>query len=319
MKIVVLDGYPSNPGDLSWAPLAQFGALEVYERGTAAESHARMRDADIILNNKVSVDGALMDRCPSLKLIALLSTGYNIIDIAAAKARGIVVCNVPAYSTDSVAQLTMALLLEICVQAGTYNRSIQNGDWQRAPDYTYYLTPLTELAGKTMGIIGFGSIGRRVAELAAAFGMDVLYFNRTRYPQYETEKIKYAPFGELLRQSDVVSLHCPLTPETQGLIDAAAVAGMKDGAVLLNTSRGPVLDEQAVADALHSGKLYAFGADVLSSEPPRPDNPILGAPRTVLTPHIAWATKEARARLIQITVDNVRCFVAGKPQNVVHP
>jgi glycerate dehydrogenase len=318
MKIVVLDGYPTNPGDLSWAPLESFGELVVYDRTPPDEVVARCQGAQMVLINKVNMTAAVMDGCSDMKMIGVLGTGYNTVDTDAAKERDIVVCNVPAYSTDSVAQHTMALLLEICLQVGKNDASVHRGDWYAAPDYTYYINPLMELAGKTMGIFGMGNIGRRVARLAAAFGMRVIYHSRIRRADLGDGDIDYVDFDTLLRQSDVLSLHCPLTPETEGLIDAKALAKMKDGAILINTTRGPVLDEAAVAAALESGRLYGVGVDVLSTEPPRPDNPLMGAKNCVITQHIAWAPKEARARLLDVVWNNIRCFVAGKPQNVVN-
>ncbi len=317
MKLVILDGGMVNPGDLSWETFSAFGALTVYDRTPPAQVLDRMRGAAIVLSNKVTMDDALFAQCPDLKLLAVLATGYNCFDVAAATRRGITVCNIPAYGGDAVAQHTFALLLEICAHSGDHNASVHRGDWVKAQDYCYWLTPLTELAGKTFGIIGLGNIGRKVADIAVAFGMQVLYNSRTRHSEAETKHIQYASLDDLLAQSDIVSLHCPLTPETTRLINARAIARMKGGAILLNTTRGAVLDERAVADALNSGTLAAAGIDVLSAEPPQMDNPLLLAKNCIVTPHIAWAPRETRARLMQIAYDNVKAFVAGAPQNVV--
>ena len=319
MKIVILDGFASNPGDLSWDRLAKLGELTIYDRTSVEQAVERMQGAKIVLANKVSMDGALFWQCPELELLSVIATGYDNIDIAAAKEHGVMVCNVPAYGTDSVAQHTIALLLEICSRAGLHNAGVHSGRWEAAPDYCYWDQPLIELAGKTMGIIGFGQIGKKVAALSVALGMKVLYNSRTRYPEQETEHIKYASLNTLLAQSDVVSLHCPLTPKTAALINSGSIAKMKDGAILLNVARGKVIDERAVADALDAGKLYAAGVDVLSSEPPTSDNPLLHAKNCVITPHIAWAPRESRARLVGITCDNVEAYISGSPQNVVNP
>lgn len=317
MKIVVLDGHAANPGDLSWAPLEAYGQLTVYDRTPQPQAAERIGDADIVITNKVLITPELLDSCPAVHMVCVLATGYNTVDTAAAKARGVVVCNIPAYSTDAVAQHTMALLLEICLRVGDHNNSVHAGDWVRAPDYCYWNYPLIELAGKTMGIVGMGSIGRRVATLAHAFGMEVVYNSRT--PKEDLKDCRYLPLDEVLAQSDVLSLHCPLTDETRGLINAAALDKMKRGAILLNTTRGAVLVEADVAAALRDGRLYAAGVDVLSTEPPAADNPLLALDNCILTPHIAWAPKEARVRLVQTALDNVRHFVQGDPVNVVNP
>lgn len=319
MKLVILDGYAANPGDLSWDSLRRFGALTVYDRTPQPLAVGRVGDADIVITNKVLITAELLDSCPNVKMVCVMATGYNTVDTEAAKARGVVVCNVPAYSTDSVAQLTMALLLEICMRTGEHSASVHAGEWTRSGDYSYTVAPLIELAGKTMGVVGMGSIGRRVAQLASAFGMDIVFSTRTPRPELEKEGYRELAFDALLAESDVVSLHVPLTEKTTGLINAAALNKMKRGAILLNTTRGAVLVEADVADALKSGHLYAAGVDVLSSEPPRADNPLLSAPNCVITPHIAWAPKEARARLLDTVLENVALYLQGKPQNVVNP
>jgi len=309
MRIAILDAHTSNPGDLSWGPVAALGELAVFEHTLPEQIVERSLDAELLLSNKTVLGCAEIEALPALRYIGLLSTGYNVVDLQAARARGIPVTNIPAYSTASVAQQVFALLLELTNQTRLHSDSVRAGDWARGRDFSYQLAPLTELAGKTMGIIGFGRIGQAVAGIARAFGMRVLAHD----PAQQLE-----PLEIVLRQSDVLSLHCPLTPETQGLINRATLATMKPGAILINTSRGPVLNEADVAAALHSGQLGALAADVLSTEPPGEDNPLLTAPRCILTPHISWATKEARARLISIAADNIRAFLAGNPTNVVN-
>ena len=311
MKIVVLDGYAANPGDLSWAALEALGELTVYDRTAPEAVVERIGDAEMALTNKTELGRAQLAAAPKLKYVGVLATGYNVVDVAAARELGITVTNVPAYSTDSVAQLTIALLLEICHHAGEHNRAVQAGRWTNSPDYCFWDTPLIELAGKTMGIIGYGRIGRRVAELARCLGMKVVAWTRTpRDPECVS-------LDELLRVSDVISLHCPLFPETRGLINRETIAKMKDGAILLNTSRGPLIDDRALSEALKSGKLYAAGADVAAVEPIAADNPLLGLPNMILTPHIAWATLEARTRLLDIAAKNAQAFLWGEPVNVV--
>ena len=317
MKIVILDGYASNPGDLSWDKFRALGELTVYDRTPPELVAERMEDADIVVLNKVTITEELLDNCHKLKIIAILATGYNMIDLGATARRGITVCYVPAYSTDSVAQHTFALLLEVCVRAGDHSASVHSGDWVNANDYCYWKWPLIELSGKTLGIIGFGNIGQKVAGIAASFGMKIVYYSRTRYEHLENEAVSYRELDELLAVSDVISLHCPLTSETEGLINIDAISKMKNGAIIINTTRGAVLDEDAVARALNSGKLYAAGLDVLSTEPPSGDNPLLSAKNCIITPHIAWAPKESRARLIDVTHDNIRLYLEGRPQNVV--
>ena len=318
MKIVVLDGYAANPGDLSWDGLRQFGELAVYDRTPPEETVRRIGDAEIVLTNKTVIDETVLAACKNLKLISVLATGYNVIDLAAAKARGVAVCNVPAYSTPDVVQMTFALLLEICQHVGHHAETVRAGKWAASKDFCYWDYPLKRLAGKTMGLVGFGSIGRKVAAVAQSFGMDVLVSSRTPHPEDETAQLRFCEMDELLQKADVVSLHCPLTEKTKELINSDALAKIKDGAILINTARGGVIDEAAVAAALKSGKLLAYGADVVSVEPIRKDNPLLGCENAVLTPHIAWATKEARTKLLEDSAANVEAFLAGKPQNVVN-
>ena len=317
MKIVVLDGYALNPGDLSWDWLSTFGDVTVYDRTPADLIQQRIGDASIILLNKTPITEETLAACPSVKLICVLATGYNVVDCDAAKKRGIPVCNVPAYGTDAVAQFTFALLLELCHRVGLHSESVHKGDWCRSADFCYWLSPQMELAGKTIGIIGFGRIGRAVGKIAKAFGMKVLAYNRSRCPEGE-EIGTYVDLDTLLKESDVVSLHCPLTPQTERIINADSLRIMKDGAILLNTARGPLIDEQAVVDALKGRKLRGFAADVVCTEPMAADNPLMGAPNCILTPHMAWAPTASRQRLMNTVVSNTAAFLEGKPQNVVN-
>ncbi len=317
MKIVILDAYASNPGDLSWDEFAALGELTVYDRTAQEDAAARIGDAEVVFINKVRLTDEIFAACPNLKLVSILATGYNIVDLAAAKRRGITVCNVPGYSTRAVVQMTFALLLEICQQVGLHSGAVHTGRWQTCPDFCFWDRPLIELDGKTMGIVGYGAIGSAVGTVAQALGMKLLVTARHEKPV--PEGARFVSLPELLAQSDVVSLHCPQTAENARMIDAGALAQMKDGAILLNTARGGLLDEQAVADALRSGKLLAAGMDVVSAEPIRADNPLLTAPNCFLTPHIAWAPLETRRRLQAISAENLRAFLAGKPQNVVNP
>ncbi len=316
MKIVVLDGYAANPGDVSWEAMQSLGELTVYDRTAPDEVLERAAEADAVLTNKVVITAAMMAQLPALKYIGVLATGYNVVDVKAAREQGIIVTNIPAYSTDSVAQLTFAHILNITHRVGHYAIQNRQGRWSSNPDFVYWDTPLIELSGKTMGIVGLGSIGMKVATIARQFGMDVFALtskNSSDLPQ----GLQKTTLDGLLAISDVLSLHCPLTDDTYHLIDAKALSKMKPGAILINTGRGPLVDEEAVAKALDSGQLMAYGADVMSVEPPQPSNPLLRCPNAYLTPHIAWATFEARQRLMQIAVDNLQCFIDGQPQNVV--
>ena len=311
MQIIILDGYVENPGDLSWEPLAALGELTVHEYTAPAEIVECIGDAPVILTNKTPITAATMDACPNLKYIGVLATGYNIVDTAAAKARGIVVTNVPSYSTQAVAQFAMAQLLEICHRIGHHNGAVQQGRWTACRDFAFWDYPLMELAGKTIGIVGYGSIGKATGELAKAFGMKVLAYSR------HGSGDPYVPLDELYARSDVVSLHCPLTAENAGMIDKAAIAKMKDGVILLNTARGGLINEADLREALQSGKVYAAASDVVSTEPIKADNPLLGLDNMIITPHIAWASFEARQRLMDIAVNNVRQYLAGTPVNNV--
>lgn len=317
MKIVSLDGAALNPGDLSWTCFEEFGEINVYPRTLSEkETIARIGNADIVLLNKVPITKGVLDACPSIKLICCLATGYNVVDIEAAKAKGVPVCNVPAYSTQAVAQFTIGLLLELCHRIGHHDRLVHEGAWEQCPNFCFWNTPQMELAGKTMGIIGFGRIGQAVGAIARALGMKVLAYSRSHRSDVAVD---YVDLDTLLAQSDVVSLHCPLFPETQALINKDTIAKMKDGAILLNTSRGPVIDEQAVTEALESGKLRGAAMDVVSEEPIRCDNPLLKAPNCILTPHMAWAPIETRQRILDITVESIRGYLSGRPVNVVNP
>ena len=316
MKLVILDGYASNPGDLSWDAFRQFGELTVYDRTKPEEAIERIADAQIVLLNKTQLGAQVFEACRNLKLVSVLATGYNIVDIQAARAHGVTVCNVPGYSTGAVAQMTFALLLEITQQVGLHSKAVFDGAWQRNPDFCFWNKPLSELQGKTMGLIGYGAIGQAVGNIALAFGMKLLV--TARHEKAVPEGAEFVDTDTLLRNADVVSLHCPQTAENLHMMGAQSLAKMKDGAILINTARGGLLDEQAVADALKSGKLGAFGADVVSKEPISADNPLLTAPNCFLTPHIAWAPRETRLRLHRISVENIRAFLAGTPQNTVN-
>lgn len=316
MKIVVLDGYAANPGDQSWDAFRALGELTVYDRTAPEQVIGRAQDAEVVLLNKTPLDATVFEACPNLRLVSVLATGYNIVDTQAARAHGVTVCNVPGYSTGAVAQMTFALLLEITQQVGLHSSAVFDGVWQNNPDFCFWKRPLTELAGKTMGLIGYGAIGQAVGRIALAFGMELLVTARHAKPV--PAGAKFVDLDTLLRESDVISLHCPQTAENLHMIDASALAKMKDGAILLNTARGGLLDERAVADALKAGKLGGFGADVVSREPIAADNPLLTAPNCFLTPHIAWAPYETRLRLHRISAENVRAYLAGTPQNVVN-
>lgn len=317
MKIVVLDGYTENPGDLSWDGLRALGELTVYDRTRPEEAASRIRDAEIIVTNKVPVTRALLDQCTGIRYVSVLATGYNVVDLKAASERGIPVSNVPAYSTAAVGQFTIGMLLEICCQIGFHDRSVHNGDWAACPDFCYWKTPLIELAGKTMGIIGFGRIGRQTGAIARAMGMQVLATGSR--PCDEGRAIaEYVDLDTVLRQSDVISLHCPLFPETTGIINKDTIAKMKDGVIILNMARGPMIVEEDLAQALNSGKVYAAGMDVVSQEPIRADNPLLTAKNCFITPHIAWASRECRQRIMDITEQNIRSFLEGNVRNRVN-
>lgn len=318
MQIVLLDGYASNPGDLTWEPLKEMGEVTVYDRTQPSEVVERAHDAEIIVTNKVTLTRQTLEQLPNLRLICVLATGYNTIDTLAARDLGITVCNVPAYSTDSVAQMVFALILNMTNRVAHYARQTREGRWSAAPDFCYWDLPVSELAGKTLGIVGLGHIGAKVASIAREFGMDVFAFtskNSIDLPDYIQKTTLEGLFGV----SDILTLHCPLTPDTHELINARTLARMKRGALLVNTGRGPLVNEADVAEALASGQLGGYGADVMCSEPPAADNPLFAQPNAFITPHIAWASVEARQRLLNATFDNIRAFQDGHPRNVVNP
>lgn len=313
MKIVVLDGHTLNPGDLDWSALNQLGKCTIHDRSTAAEIVPRAKDAEVVLTNKTPLTSATLAELPKVRYIGVLATGYNVVDIPAATARGIVVSNVPDYGTHSVAQHVFALLLELTQNVGYHAQTVRDGRWTQSLDFCYWDRALVELLGLKLGIVGYGRIGRAVADIGRAFGMEILVSSRT-----EKQDVTQVSLDELFRSSDVISLHCPLTNENKGMINSSRLQLMKPGAFLINTSRGPLVVEQDLADALNAGRIAGAALDVLAVEPPRNDNPLFHAKNCVITPHIAWATRAARNRLLGIAVANVAAFQAGRPQNVVH-
>ena len=315
MNIVVLDGYTLNPGDLSWDELRSLGHCELHERTDPGDILRRAAEAEILLTNKTLLTRSHLEKLPRLKYIGVLATGTNVVDLAAAAARNIPVTNVPTYGTRSVAQTTLALLLELTQHVGHHAQTVRESRWSRSIDWCYWDRPLIELDGSVLGIVGFGRIGRAVGDLGAALGMKRLAYDAL--PVTEPGQVKFVHLETLFRQSDVVTLHCPLTPENKGLVSAERLSWMKPTAFLLNTARGPLIEEQALADALNSGKLAGAGLDVLSEEPPPPDHPLLQARNCIITPHLAWATRAARSRLLNIAVENIRAFLSGRPQNLV--
>ena len=320
MKIVVLDGYAENPGDISWSPLETLGELTIYDRTALTESPLiaeRIGDAEIAVTNKTPITRAVIDACPNLRAIAVLATGYNIVDTAYARTKDIPVMNVPVYGTDNVAQYAIALLLEACSQVGHHDRSVHAGEWTRSIDFCYWQKPLIEVSGKTAGIIGFGRIGQAVARILSAMNVHVLAYSRSERAEGRA-LADYVPLDTLFQKSDFIFLHCPLTPETDGIINAANIAKMKDGVIIINNGRGQLIVEEDLAVALTSGKVGYAAVDVASTEPIAAENPLLHAPNCIITPHISWATKEARERIMQMTADNVRAFMKGKPTNVVN-
>ncbi len=317
MKIVVLDGYTLNPGDLDWKGFTSLGDVTIFDRTAPDAVLGNIGEAEVVITNKVVIDRAVLDAKPNITYVGVLATGYNVVDVAAATEKGVTVTNVPDYSTDSVAQTAIALLLEYCQRVGHHAQTIRDGRWTHSPDFTYHDTPLVELHGKTLGVVGYGHIGQAVAAIAAAFGMKVLAYNRTREKVRETASISYADMKDVFAKADFVSLHIPMTAETENLVDAEMIRTMKDGAVIINTARGGLVNEADVAAALASGKLGGFCADVVSKEPITADNPLLTAKNAILTPHFAWATGEARRRLMDIAVGNLSAFIAGKAENVV--
>lgn len=318
MKIVVLDGYTLNPGDISWEEMEEFGEVTVYDRTSKEDIAVRIGDAEVVYTNKTPLTKETFEACPNIKFVGILATGYNIVDVDAAKERGIPVSNIPTYGTAAVSQYAMALLLELCHHIGEHSDCVKKGDWTNNPDWCFWNYPLVELAGKTMGIIGFGRIGQDTGKLAQAFGMKVLAYDAHKRPELESETCRYVELDTLFAESDVISLHCPLFAETEGIINKDSIAKMKTGVMIINDSRGPLIVEEDLRDALNSGKVAGAAVDVVSTEPIQMDNPLLKAKNMIITPHIAWAPKESRQRLMNLAVENLRSFVSGKPQNVVN-
>jgi glycerate dehydrogenase len=318
MKIVILDAYTENPGDLSWDELKKLGDITVYDRTPLEKTVERIGDAEAVILNKAPITKETLAACKNIKYIGVLATGYNIVDGDAAKAKGIVVTNIPTYGTDAVGQFAVALLLEICHHVGHHDRAVKKGRWEQNPDWCFWDYPLIELAGKTLGVVGFGRIGQTTGRIAKAMNMNVIAHDSQ--PTDSGRVIAdYVSLDDLFARSDVIALHCPLFPSTQGIINKNSIAKMKNGVIILNNSRGPLVVEQDLADALNSGKVYAAGLDVVSTEPIKGDNPLLKAKNCIITPHISWASRESRQRLMDIAVNNLRAFIAGKPVNVVNP
>lgn len=317
MKVVVLDGYTLNPGDLSWQKLERLGETTVHDRTPRREVVRRAAGAEIVLINKVVFSEEVISQLPNLRYIGVTATGYNIVDLKAAGDHGVTVTNVPTYATSAVAQAAIALLLELCHHVQAHSDAVRQGEWARCPDFCFWKYPLVELAGKTMGIIGFGRIGRRTARIASAFGMSILAADAVKTEPPELEGFRWAEIPELLSESDVISLHCPLTPETDGLINRDSLEQMKRSAFLVNTSRGALVNDADLADALNCGRIAGAALDVLSTEPPPEGNPLLTARNCLITPHIAWAAKESRSRLMETAIENVEAFLSGRPMNVV--
>lgn len=318
MKIVVLDGYTLNPGDISWEGFEALGEVTVYDRTKAEDVVERIGDAEVVYTNKTPITRETLDTCKNVKFIGVLATGYNIVDVEAAKEKGIPVANIPTYGTAAVSQFAIALLLELCHHVGEHSDAVKAGEWSSNPDWCFWKHPLVELAGKTMGIIGFGRIGQDTGKIAQAMGMNVLAYDAFKRPELESDTCHYADLDTVLAQSDVIALHCPLFPETEGIINKDTIAKMKDGVMIINDARGPLIVEEDLRDALNSGKVAGAALDVVSTEPIRMDNPLLDAKNVILTPHIAWAPKESRQRLMNIAVDNLKHFVDGEPQNIVN-
>lgn len=323
MKIVVLDGITLNPGDLSWDELEKMGNVTIYDRTAYGLSEIdliidRVGEAEVVLTNKTPLPREAIEKMPKLKYIGVLATGYNVVDIDAAKEKGIVVTNIPTYGTDAVAQMTIALLLEVCHHVGAHNDAVKKGVWTNHPDWCFWNSPLIELAGKTIGIIGYGRIGQRVGNIAQALGMNVLAYAQNPNKALENNQVKYVSLNELFHNSDVISLHCPLFESTLGIINKESIAQMKDGIILINTSRGQLIVEEDLAEALRTGKVAGAAVDVVSTEPIKEDNPLLNAPNCIITPHIAWAPRESRKRLLEIALRNLEKFLLGNPENVVN-
>ncbi|MEX1376436.1 MAG: D-2-hydroxyacid dehydrogenase [Eubacteriales bacterium] len=318
MKIVILDGYTLNPGDLSWSELENLGELTVYDRTDDEEIVNRIGDAEYIYTNKTPITKETIERCPNMKWIGVLATGYNVVDVNAAKEKNIPVCNVPTYGTSAVSQYVFALLLELCHHVGEHSQSVKNGDWTNCKDFCYWNYPLVELKDKTIGIIGLGRIGQDTAKIAQAFGMNVLAFDQYQIEELKSDTLKYVELDELFEKSDIISLHCPLFESTRGIINKTNISKMKDGAMIINTSRGPLIVEEDLKEALESGKVAGAASDVVSTEPIKADNVLLNAPNMIITPHIAWAPKESRKRLLDIAVNNLKEFIKGNIKNTVN-
>lgn len=317
MKIIVLDGHTLNPGDLSWDGLEKLGKVTVYDRATKADVIQRIGDAEIVFTNKTAITKEILTVCQQIKYIGVLATGYNVVDVVAAAERGITVTNIPTYGTDAVSQFAIALLMELCHRIGDHSRSVFSGDWANNPDWCYWNYPLIELSGKTMGIIGFGKIGQRTGHIAQALGMKVLASDINKYPELESETCQYVTQDELFAVADVIILHCPLFDETRGIINAKNIAKMKNGVLIINNSRGQLIVEDDLRDALNSGKVGGAAVDVVSTEPIKLTNPLLKAKNIIITPHISWAPRESRQRLMDIAVDNLACYLKGNKRNVV--
>ena len=321
MNIVILDGYTENPGDLSWEGFEKLGNLKVYDRTSlydVDEIISRIGNAEAVITNKTPLSRKVFESCPSIKYVGVLATGYNVVDVDSAKEKGIPVANIPSYGTTAVAQFAIAMLLEICHHVAHHSQAVYEGRWENNADWCFWDYPLIELSGKTMGIIGFGRIGQNTAVLAQAFGMNVLAYDTNHNPALESDTCKYSDLDNLLKNSDVITLHCPLFPATQGIINKDTIAKMKDGVIILNNSRGPLIVEEDLCEALNSGKVFAAGLDVVSSEPIKGNNPLLKAKNCLITPHISWAPKESRQRLMDIAVNNLKAFQEGQPVNIVN-
>jgi glycerate dehydrogenase len=318
MKLVILDGYTLNPGDLTWDALNELCDVTVYDRTPEGEIIGRIGDAELVFTNKTPLSAETLEKLPHLKYIGVLATGYNVVDTQSAREKGVIVTNIPTYGTTAVAQFVFALLLEICHHVGEHGKAVKAGRWSSCKDFCFWDYPLIELAGKTMGIIGLGRIGQATATIAQAFGMNVLAFDEYKNVNLESDTLQYVELDRLFNESDVISLHCPLFESTQGIINKDNIAKMKDGVIIINTSRGPLIVEQDLLEALESGKVFGAGVDVVSTEPIEEDNLLLKAKNCIITPHIAWAPKEARQRLLNIAVDNVKAFLDSKPQNMVY-
>lgn len=318
MKIIVLDGYTLNPGDISWNALNILGDLTVYDRTKPEDVIERIGDAEVVYTNKTPLTREIFEACSSLKFVGVLATGYNVVDVAAAKEHGILVANIPTYGTAAVAQFAIALLLELCHHIGEHSDCVKRGEWSNNQDWCFWNYPLVELAGKTMGIIGFGRIGQDTGKIAQALGMKVYAYDEYQNPALENENCKYVDLDTLFAKADVISLHCPLFPSTEGIINKDNIAKMKNGVMIINNSRGPLIVEEDLRDALNSGKVAGAAVDVVSTEPIHMDNPLLQAKNILITPHISWAPKESRQRLMDIAVENLKCFLDGEPQNIVN-